>query len=241
MALLYRDTDKDWQRIGHEDPLWGVLTAPEYRTSALTPDTVERFYASGEGYVNWLNEQVQRHCGQPLRAEHALDFGCGAGRITHAMPRVAARVTGLDISPGMLTRAREKASSAIEFKQVLADERFDWLHSYIVFQHIPPTRGMVILDDLLSRLQPNGLVTLHFTTARSSHLRGKNRVARLKQWLSQRLHPAHSVSMFDYDIGKLMSSFHRHDIRQMTILSTDHGGHFGVYIIGVKGAACNAI
>lgn len=43
-----------------------------------------------------------------LRGRHVLDAGCGSGRyLLHALRRNAARVTGVDLSPEMLGRARE--------------------------------------------------------------------------------------------------------------------------------------
>lgn len=240
MALLYRNTDKDWQQIGELHPFWGVLTAPEFRNEALTPQNVESFYASGVEHVNWLAEIVERHFGQPLKAMKALDFGCGVGRLTHAMTALAESVTGLDISPGMLAKARERTAAKVHFLSALTDEQFDWLHSFIVFQHIPPARGMVILEDLLRRLTPGGLVTLHFTTGRSAFHRGKTVLARLRQWLTKRLKPTDRISMFDYDLGKLTNMFYTSGIRQMTFLPTDHGGHLGVFVIGRRDLEGNA-
>lgn len=40
-----------------------------------------------------------------------LELGCGTGRVTEAMLRAGARVTGLDLCPDMLSRARERLSS----------------------------------------------------------------------------------------------------------------------------------
>ncbi len=43
-----------------------------------------------------------------LRGRHVLDAGCGSGRyLLHALRRGASRVTGVDLSPAMLARARE--------------------------------------------------------------------------------------------------------------------------------------
>jgi SAM-dependent methyltransferase len=41
----------------------------------------------------------------------ALDLGCGIGRLTHALSPLVAHVTGLDISPGMIARARERCAA----------------------------------------------------------------------------------------------------------------------------------
>ena len=45
---------------------------------------------------------------EQLRGRHVLDAGCGSGRyLLHALRRGAPRVTGVDLSPAMLERARE--------------------------------------------------------------------------------------------------------------------------------------
>jgi malonyl-CoA O-methyltransferase len=49
-----------------------------------------------------------------LRGRHVLDAGCGSGRyLLHALHRGAARVTGVDLSPAMLGRAREALDSYV--------------------------------------------------------------------------------------------------------------------------------
>jgi malonyl-CoA O-methyltransferase len=56
-----------------------------------------------------------------LRGQVVLDAGCGSGRyMLHALQRGAARVTGVDLSPQMLTRARVELGAArpeVELRQ----------------------------------------------------------------------------------------------------------------------------
>ncbi len=236
MALLYRDTDRDWQRIGETEPFWGVLTAPEFRKDSLTSDAVEAFYDTGKDYVGWLKGEMEAFCGAPFAPRKALDFGCGVGRLTHAMTAVAEEVIGVDIAPAMLARARERGEAGVRFQTDLPDEAFDWIHSYIVFQHIPAARGMDILRDLLRRLTPDACVTLHFTVGRSDAHRGSTPLARLLQWYDNRTGAGHQVSMHDYDIGELTRTLYAAGINQMNLLPTDHGGHYGVFIIGRRNA-----
>lgn len=236
MALLYRDTDRDWQRIGETEPFWGVLTMPEFRKDSLTPDAVAAFYETGKDYVAWLKGQMEVFCQAPFKPRKALDFGCGVGRMTHAMTAVADDVVGVDVAPAMLDKARERGTSGVRFQTTVPDERFDWIHSYIVFQHIPAARGMEIVHDLLNRLTADACVTLHFTVGRSAAHRGSNPVARLLQWYDNRTRPGHQVGTHDYDIGELTRTLYAAGINQMTLLPTDHGGHYGVFIIGRKNA-----
>jgi len=241
MALLYRDTDRDWQRIGETEPFWGVLTAPEFRKDRLTPTAVEAFYASGRDYMAWLKGQMEAFLQAPFAPRKALDFGCGVGRLTHAMADLAPEVVGVDVAPAMLEKARERGNSGVRFQTGLPDETFDWIHSYIVFQHIPAARGMAIVRDLLRRLTADACVTLHFTVGRSEAHRGRTPLARLLQWFDTRTRPGHQVTMHDYDIGELTRTLHAAGINQMNLLPTDHGGHYGVFIIGRKNATIASV
>ena len=45
--------------------------------------------------------------GENVTGRTALDFGCGAGRSTRFLERIGFNVTGVDISPDMIKKARE--------------------------------------------------------------------------------------------------------------------------------------
>ncbi|MBI4242394.1 MAG: class I SAM-dependent methyltransferase [Candidatus Rokubacteria bacterium] len=75
-----------------------------------------------------------------------LELGCGTGRMTRPMSGLFRRVTALDISAEMVTRARESlrdhgnvsfvVGSGIDLTG-LPDHAFDLVVSFLVFQHIP--------------------------------------------------------------------------------------------------------
>ncbi|MFH0777525.1 MAG: class I SAM-dependent methyltransferase [Candidatus Eisenbacteria bacterium] len=78
--------------------------------------------------------------------ETVLEIGCGIGRMTRCLARQFARVHGLDVSAEMISRAQENLR---ELKNVslhagdgralglFSDASFDFIFSYITFQHIP--------------------------------------------------------------------------------------------------------
>jgi len=79
----------------------------------------------------------------------ALDIGCGTGRMTRALAKHFAHVTGIDISNKMLTKAKEDSKgienisfllTSGESMEQLEDESIDFCFSFIVFQHIPDKR-----------------------------------------------------------------------------------------------------
>src|SRR5712671_1857830 len=74
-----------------------------------------------EGYDDdWpLTEQWARLLGGPL-----LDLACGTGRMALRMAALGYQVTGVDITPEMIARARHKAAErAASIEWVVADAR----------------------------------------------------------------------------------------------------------------------
>jgi len=50
------------------------------------------------------------------RYPHVLEMGCGAGAFTRRLALIADRVLGLDVSPTAIARARDAATSQVEFR-----------------------------------------------------------------------------------------------------------------------------
>lgn len=69
-----------------------------------------RFYDLDFGEMDsdlFLIQQLAARCGSPI-----LELACGTGRVLLPLARQGYRVTGVDISPSMLQRAREKVTAA---------------------------------------------------------------------------------------------------------------------------------
>jgi SAM-dependent methyltransferase len=233
-----RDTDADWRELGATEPYWGVLTHPDYRTENLTPANLDTFYASGSGYIAEIAGRLKAATGKPPSGR-ALDFGCGVGRLTEAMCAYAGSVTGFDISPGMLETARRRGGQAT-YVDALPDGPFDWINSFIVFQHIPPARGIGLLGDLLARLAPGGLVSLHLTVWRDGHLkpeapRGWRKLAAplLERQRLAQMKPG-TIVMYDYDASAVIEALNRAGVGEVTLVPTNHDGYHGVVILGMR-------
>jgi SAM-dependent methyltransferase len=235
--VALRDTDADWRTLGETQPYWAVLSHPDYRTESLTPERVETFYQSGRDYIAqvlaWLEDVTGARPTGP-----ALDFGCGVGRLTEAMAEQVSAVTGLDVSPGMLELARRRGGQAA-YTDTLPDGPFDWINSFIVFQHIPPERGLALIDDLLARLAPGGFVSLQVTTwfeprhqppapPERRGLFGRREPA--QDW--RLAHEAGSIFMYPYDLSEVVRRLNLAGIDEMKLVHTDHDGHHGVIILG---------
>ena len=243
-SLLERDTDADWRELGRAQPYWGVIARPEYRTENLTPTNVEAFYLSGIADMADIVARITAAAGEAPRGR-ALDFGCGAGRLTEAMCAYVDSVTGYDVSPGMLERARARKGKAAYVDQ-LPDGPFDWINSFIVFQHIPPERGLTLIEQLMTRLAPGGVISLHVTIWRERPhewpvSRGwRSWFAAPLKWLWTHRLPLGQIIMFDYDLSQVVRKLNEAGIIDLTLAGTDHGGHHGVIIIGRKAAPVSA-
>ena len=235
-----RDTDADWRELGQNQPYWGVISHPDFRTENLTPAGLEHFYASGPFHMDPIVAALKALTGR-LPSGRALDFGCGVGRLAEAMTAYAQDVTGVDISPGMLAVARARGSK-VRYADRLPAGPFDWINSYIVFQHIPPARGEEIFADLLSRLADGGVISLQLTTWRDKDkqwpdetgLRKLFQPLRQRRWIRRR--QLGHIHMYDYDLSRILRLVNLAGIEDIRLISTDHGGHHGYIILGQKPA-----
>jgi ubiquinone/menaquinone biosynthesis C-methylase UbiE len=103
------------------------------------------------------------------QGQRALDVACGTGVVSVTAARLGARVTGLDLTPELLERARENARIAgveIEFhegdveKLPFGNASFDVVLSQ--FGHIFAPRPETAIGEMLRVLKPGG--TIAFST-----------------------------------------------------------------------------
>ena len=236
-----RDTDADWRELGQTQPYWAVLSHPDFRSESLTPERVEQFYASGPFHIGPIAEGLKALTGD-LPSGHALDFGCGVGRLAEAMQAYAPRVTGVDISPGMLALARARGSQ-VEYLDRVPDGPFDWINSFIVFQHIPPERGEQIIAELAGKLADGGMVSLQLTVWRDQNREWPNDDETVTGFFRKKVKgdrllslPVGHIHMYDYDLSRVVRLLNLAGIEEMKLISTDHDGHHGVIILGRKTA-----
>ncbi|MBI3953726.1 MAG: class I SAM-dependent methyltransferase [Chloroflexi bacterium] len=73
-------------------------------------DTIARFYDLDVGHLDHDQAfylEMARRCGSPI-----LELGVGTGRLAIPLARAGFRITGVDLSPGMLAALRAKAPPA---------------------------------------------------------------------------------------------------------------------------------
>src|ERR1700677_4457119 len=102
----------------------------------------------------------------------ALEIGCGPGRLMRPMSRHFVEIHGVDVSDEMITLAKQKlrdipnAHTYVTDGSTLpmfADESFEFVYSYAVFQHIPAREVIVsYLREIHRVMKTGGLPALHF-------------------------------------------------------------------------------
>jgi SAM-dependent methyltransferase len=169
---MNKNSDQAWVQLGLEDPYFAVLTDDRFRREQLNDQSLKDFFESGEKYIEFILNTIHSHLDPTFQPKRVLDFGCGVGRLLVPLARICDSVTGVDVSSPMLQEARRNCESR-EIKNVelvgsddslsKVSGAFDFIHSYIVFQHIPIERGERLMRNLIDRLPENGIGALHFT------------------------------------------------------------------------------
>jgi SAM-dependent methyltransferase len=171
------DSDETWRYYGKTDPYFGVLTQDAFRSENLTAEARARFFQSGDSYVDFVLATIRDHLTPSFEIRRALDFGCGVGRLTIPLARASQSVTGVDVSEWVLDEAARncRAQGITNVKFVPSDDALtavtqpvDFVHSFIVLQHIPPVRGEAIFRRLIDILEDGGVGAVHFTCSWSS-------------------------------------------------------------------------
>jgi SAM-dependent methyltransferase len=126
------------------------------------------FFAPFEAHTTAQAALLVRHAGiRPT--DRVLDVACGTGVASVTAARLGARVTGLDLTPELLERARENsriAEAEIEWlegdveKLPFADAAFDVVVSQ--YGHIFAPRPEMAIREMLRVLRPGG--TIAFST-----------------------------------------------------------------------------
>jgi SAM-dependent methyltransferase len=174
--MTHDDHREDWEVLGAADPLWAVLVRDDGRHGRWDPD---EFLETGRREVDEVLERIHALGLDPGSAA-ALDFGCGAGRLTQALRRHFDRVVGVDVSAPMLEHARSlDVGRRCEFIQLggtdLADQSdgtFDLAYSSLVLQHIPTEAALRYLTELLRVVRPGGVVAVQVASRPDRSVRG---------------------------------------------------------------------
>lgn len=155
---------RDWDEVGSLDPLWAILSAPEKRHGEWD---IDEFFDTGRREIAGVLARGA-DWGLPVKHEHALDFGCGVGRLTRALAAHFDSSLGVDLSEVMVSSARRlHADTTNPSFRTLADaplsgmpnQTFDFIYSNLVLQHMRDHRAIeATVVDFVRLLRPGGML-----------------------------------------------------------------------------------
>lgn len=139
------------------------------------PNEEEAFIASGRAdYARYITPFLTRH-GLATAQMHALEIGCGIGRLARCLAGDFAQVTGVDVSQEMVARASAQNLPRTRFLAVsggdlqeVATGSVDFVMSFAVFQHVPDHAAIVnYVRETARVLKPGGFFRLHMKGLRT--------------------------------------------------------------------------
>lgn len=164
---------RNWETFGRDDPLWAVLTEPSRKGGRWDPD---EFLATGEQEIAELFAELDAF-GITVDQGTALDFGCGAGRLTQALAGRFDRSDGVDIAASMIAaaerlnrhgeRVRYHANPSTDLT-LFEGETFDFVLSYIVLQHMEPRYAKRYIAEFVRVLKVGAIAVFSLPTGVSA-------------------------------------------------------------------------
>lgn len=139
-------------------------------------------FSTAPGIRDQTALQLLVDCSDVSKRETVLDVACGPGLVLRAFAPWSAQVTGIDVTPAMIARARELLAGlpnvSLDTGDVAAlpypDDSFDVVVSRFAFHHFPDPRavlgemnrvcrpgGRVLVCDLLASEDPNKAEAFH--------------------------------------------------------------------------------
>lgn len=178
-----------WAVLGREDPLWAVLSRADKRGGRWN---VDEFLATGRSEIDG-QLALLADWNLPRQWRRALDFGCGAGRLTRALAAHFGEAIGIDVSPSMIAKARslnadlgnlrflENPSAKLD---AVADASIDLVYSCMTLQHIPADLALGYVAEFLRVLAPGGVAAFQFVGGTDRSWRGRLFSALPNRWLN---------------------------------------------------------
>lgn len=161
-----------WDRLAEENARYYVFT--DQGTSITEP----AFRLAGQHDYDHLiaQDRLLNERLAPFSSRTVLEIGSGIGRITEFLADAFGSVSGIDISPQMIERAKERLKNRPNLTLIATDgttypfprASFDFVFSVIVFQHMPSKEviqknfreiGRVLKQTGIAKIQLRGVPT----------------------------------------------------------------------------------
>lgn len=165
-AVTLEEIRRDWTLLGATEPLWAVCVDPTKRDGGWDD---EAFLASGAAEIDATLGRLADLGWPPPESGRALDFGCGAGRLTHGLRAHFAETVGVDVSPSMLSEARRLLGDPPDLTLLLNEsprlptlesDSFDLVYCDLVLQHMPGDLARGYLAEFVRVLRPGGTLVV---------------------------------------------------------------------------------
>ena len=230
-----------WEYFGENDPYFAVNTLAEMRSDTIDDEQKALFFERGEEYVARIWAEIEDNFIDDFKPGRSLDFGCGVARMTLPIARRSGETVGVDISTSMLEAAAENAKtfgvenvSFVQSDDTLSrvSGKFDFIHSFVVFQHIDPKVGLSLFRKMVESLAEGGVGVLHFEYANTISTPAQNLRSRLYRnfpfvysirnfILRKRKEPF--IPMYRYDLNELLLVLQQNDCHNCHVRFSKHG------------------
>lgn len=169
--MKFEQLQVNWDKFGKVDPLWAILTNSEKRNNKWN---VDEFFRTGEAEIDGVIQYINS-LQLPRRRQKALDFGCGAGRLTQALCRYFDQCYGVDIAPSMIELAEKYNrygskchyyTNSAQDLSLFEDNSFDFIYSNIVLQHMEPEYSKNYIKEFIRVLAHDGLLIFQIPSER---------------------------------------------------------------------------
>ncbi|HQU83937.1 MAG TPA: class I SAM-dependent methyltransferase [Pyrinomonadaceae bacterium] len=241
-----------WEYYGENDPYFAVVTFDKYKRENLSEELKNEFFQGGADHFVKIWETIESRFTKNFKPKKALDFGCGVGRLVVPLSERSESVIGIDISEKMLDEARLNCKTRnIENTEFFQTDEFfnkfegeiDFLHSFIVFQHINPQIGETIIKNLLKKLSKGGIGALHVTYFNSGSKFNwfKFRLYRdypIINWIKNIIKGTKQepfIPMHLYDLNSLFAILQENGCQNCFVKFSDHGFYGAVIFFQKEG------
>jgi len=157
-----------WERLARSRPLTAILTRAGSAGNPGNYDeawNLDEFLETGAADARRFVDELMRLAPSVPR-RRVLDFGCGIGRVAHALAEYFDEVVGVDVSPTMIARARAMNRSARcvfvlnrrRDLRAFESDRFPVVYSRLVLQHVKPANIRRYIAEMVRVLAPDGML-----------------------------------------------------------------------------------
>ena len=159
---------ENWDKLSKLDPYWSILVSPDKIDNKWD---LNEFYATGKIQVTKLLIYL-KDLGFAIHVNNALDYGCGAGRLSETLSEYFDHVTGVDFSQNMINIAKaHNQFKNLNYENVngkdlsnIQAKTFDFIVSLITLQHSLPKIQYNLLKEMVRVLKDDGVIVVSMVT-----------------------------------------------------------------------------